>query len=307
MNFKFGKLIKKFFLALGVSLMCWSSFGTSYEGPNTSYEMGNQWCPKFEETEHDYYNKEDYDDEEKIIIDLIYGICLVVKGEQTNNENDVNRGMEILHYHADQQANIVANFIIAQYHFTGGTFKTLSDKNLDIAVHYYSRTLAIIKTYSNYPTRFYAPWERTDHMELLSYYKIPQAYIDMFYFGVTGDYEIRLLNSSSYEEEGLDTYPKYNKNIEAYIDLAIEHARNCRFLPNKPHFKRAKEHREICAMMEEKAMLLKEIQRERHRILSQDKCRDLISCPEIDEFNYELLNTYRSIGEEADRIFGRNQ
>ena len=300
------RVMKKFFLILGVSLMCWSSFGTVYK-------VGNQRCPNFEEAEHKYYNKEDYYDHEEdyIRLALVYAMCLVIKGEQTNNENDVSRGMEILHYHADQQANVVANFMIGEYHFTGGTFKELDNKNLDIAVNYFSRTLAIIKTFNNYPTPFYAPWEKYHGMEMFSYYQIAQSYIDMFYFGVAGDYRLRVLNSPSYEgDRDLETFPKYNKNIEAYIDLAIEHSRNCRFLPDKPHLIGVKAHRAICAMMEEKSKILKAAYRKYYQLLSQDRCKDVGSdeavfanCPEIDGINDEIISTYNSIGKEADRIF----
>ena len=74
-----------------------------------------------------------------VSVTLVYALCLLAKGEVTNNQYDVSKGMLILHG--------LANHWIAHYHFTGGSFKTnIADRNLDLAAHYYSRTLAIIKT-----------------------------------------------------------------------------------------------------------------------------------------------------------------
>ena len=87
-----------------------------------------------------------------VSVTLIYALCLLLKGEVTKNQDDVSKGMLILHGLADQHSNILANHWIAHYHFTGGSFKTnIADRNLDLAVDYYSRTLAIIKTYNSYP------------------------------------------------------------------------------------------------------------------------------------------------------------
>jgi len=73
-----------------------------------------------------------------------------------------------------------------------------------------------------------------------TYYFLPLVYLAMFYKGVAGDYRVRLLNSPSYEEDrDLETYPEYRDNIMGYINLAIEHAGNCKNLPLKSHFDKA--------------------------------------------------------------------
>jgi len=63
-------------------------------------------------------------------------------------------------------------------------------------------------------------------------------------------------------------------------------------------------------MYEEKAKLLKESYVKRQLILNQDRCKDIRSdetvfayCPEIDEAELKIVNTYDSIFEESNKIF----
>ena len=66
------------------------------------------------------------------------------------------------------------------------------------------------------------------------------AYLAMFYRGVYGDYSVRLLNSPSYEgDRDLKTYPEYRDNTMGYINLAIEHAGDCKNLPFKKYFSKS--------------------------------------------------------------------
>lgn len=134
----------------------------------------------------------------------------------------------------------------------------------------------------------------------------------MFYQGVAGDYNLRLMNSPSYEgPQDLTTYPKYNKSIMGYINRAIEHTRNCKNLPLKRHFNSFfyPYYIKACRMYEEKAKLLKEIQQKRHALFSQERCKDITPeivqahCPEMDVLDEELISTYNSIEDEKDKIF----
>ena len=146
-----------------------------------------------------------------------------------------------------------------------------------------------------------------------AYYMLPLIYLEMFYRGVYGDYSVRLLNSPSYEgDRDLEAYPEYRHNIMGYINLAIEHAGNCKNLPLKSHFRKttASYYIKVCAMYEEKAKLLKSAYMKRHHILNQDRCKDIGSdeivsayCPEIDEAVKKISDTYYSIFEESKKIF----
>ena len=70
----------------------------------------------------------------------------------------------------------LANYFIAEYHFSGGDFVSIADRNLDLAVKYYSRTLAIIKTYNSYPPLKYSMWEENHNIEMTAYYMLPLVY-----------------------------------------------------------------------------------------------------------------------------------
>ena len=155
-----------------LSLIAFFVFATS-PGFGTVYRTGNLGCSDFEDTERQY--KEQLNDPDPYVsVTLVYALCLLAKGEVTNNQDDVSKGMLILHGLADQHSNIVANYWIAEYHSTGGSFKTnIADRNLDLAAHYYSRTLAIIKTYNSYPPLIYSMWEQTDNIEMKTYYFLP--------------------------------------------------------------------------------------------------------------------------------------
>ena len=298
-------------IVLLLSAIAFFVFATS-PGFGTVYRTGNLGCGDFEDTERQY--KEQLNDPDPYVsVTLVYALCLLAKGEVTNNQDDVSKGMLILHGLADQHSNIVANYLIAEYHLSGGSFKTnIADRNLDLAAHYYSSTLAIIKTYNGYPPLIYSMWEQTDNIEMTAYYKLPIVYLAMFYKGVYGDYSVRLLNYPSYEgDRDLETYPEYRDNIMGYINLAIEHAGNCKNLPLKRHFEKPASPYfiKVCAMYEEKAKLLKSAYMKRQLILNQDRCKDIGSdetvfayCPEIDEAELKIVEIYDSIFKEIKEI-----
>ena len=297
-------------IVLLLSAIAFFVFATS-PGFGTRYKSGSFGCGDFEDTERQY--KEQLNDPDPYVsVTLVYALCLLLKGEVTNNQDNVSKGMLILHSLADQHSNIVANYWIAEYHLSGGDFKSLADRNLDLAADYYSRTLAIIKTYNSYPPLDYFMWEATDNIEMTAYYQLPLVYLAMFYKGVSGDYRVRLLNSPSYEgDRDLEAYPEYRNNIMGYINLAIEHAGNCKNLPLKRHFDKSSSpyYIKVCAMYEEKAKLLKSAYMKRQLILNQDNCKDIGSdetvfayCPVFYEVEQKIIDTYNSIFVEIKEI-----
>jgi len=298
--------MKKLVLLLGLSLISSSVFATVYDNG------GRIVCGDFEESER-IYLEEQRNNDFYMSTPLLYGLCLLAKGEVTGDRGLIHKGIEILDYlavHAPEN-NLVANYLLAEYNYNKYS-AFISDEHLDNAVMYYSRVIAMTQLYPHYPPLKYSKWEETDNMEMIAYYKLPRAYLEMFYNGVIGDYSVRLLNSASYEgDRDMPTYPKYRDKIMSSIDLAIEHARACKKLPIKPHFNKKISHLyiEICAMYYEKAMELKEIETRKQALLKKSRCKDLGSdeliasnCPEIQGLNNELISTYNSIGEEADRI-----
>ena len=297
-------------IVLLLSAIAFFVFATS-PGFGESYRSGSFGCADFEAEEKAYMEQLN-DPDPSVNVTLVYALCLLLKGEVTKNQDDVSKGMLILHGLADQHSNIVANYWIARYHLSGGDFKGIADRNLDLAAHYYSRTLAIIKTYNSYPHLEYFLWEGNHNIEMTAYYDLPLVYLAMFYRGVSGDYRVRLLNSPSYEgDRDLETYPEYRDNIMGYINLAIEHAGNCKNLPLKRHFHKSVSSYfiKVCAMYEEKAKLLKSAYMKRQLILNQDNCKDIGSdetvfayCPEFYEVEQNIIDTYNSIFKEIEEI-----
>ena len=298
--------MKRFILILGLSLMCYSSFA------GTNYKVGAEACFNFEEKEQ-AYQEQLYDPDPYVSVTLFYSLCLLLKGKRENNRAEIGQGIDLLHQLAYGGNSVVANFLLAEYHATAGTFKHIPDYNLEKAVEYYNRTLAIIKTYSNYPPPKYMLWEKRRSMELGAYYQLPRVYLVMFYVGFIGNYNIKLHASPSYEGNREDkTYPEYNQNIVHNIDRMIEHAWNCKEIKIKSHFKKdiALAYKKVCKVHYDKAKDLKRIHEEFHALLSQKRCNDIGSdemvfanCPEIDGLMEELNSTYNSIFEEAEVIF----
>ena len=299
--------MKRFILILGLSLMSYSSFA------GTNYEVGAENCQNFEDIEQAYQEQLATDQGPSVSVTLFYSLCLLLKGKTENNRAEINKGLDLLHDPAHIDSNVVANFFLAEYHGTGGTFLDTPDYNLEEAVEYYNRTLAIIKTYSHYPPPQYMLWEKRRSMELEAYYKLPRVYLGMFFVGFIGDYNIKLLASPSYEGNRKGkTYPEYNQNIVHNIDRMITHAGNCKEIKIKSHFEKdvASVYKKICGVYYEKAKALKSIHEEFHVLLSQKRCNDIGSdemvfanCPEIDRLMEEFYSTYDSIFDERDVIF----
>ena len=303
--------MKRFILILGLSLMSYSSFA------GTNYEVGAEYCPNFEEIEQ-AYQEQLYDTDPYVSVNLFYSLCLLLKGKTENNRAEIGQGIDLLHQLAYGGNSVVANFLLAEYHATAGTFEYTPDYNLEQAVEYYNRTLAIIKTYSNYPPPKYMLWEKRRSMELGAYYQLPSMYLKMFYLGFIGDYNIKILASPSYEEtrekprKDVKTYSEYNQHIIYNIDMAITHAGNCKELEIKSHFKKeiASAFKKVCGEYYDKAKDLKLIQGAIHNLLEEERCKDIGSdkivianCKEIEGLVEEFMSTYDSIFDEADVIF----
>lgn len=282
--------------------------------PAQSQTLGHERCADFEGTEKAYQDMQNLDlqphktmtKKEKMDTSLTYAICLLVKGQVTNNQNQVVLGMGILHSLSDDFGNLVASDYIATYHYTDGTFGVLSNTDLDIAAGYWSKTLAIIKLFRHYPPPIYEEWEERRAIEMWVYAYLPQVYLRMSFLGVTGDYNHKKINSSDYKgDRDLPMYSAYDQNIMGYINLAIEHAVTCSRLPRKAHFTQDvfPYVKKACGLYEKKARQLKTLQEQRWGLSSQDKCRDLADCPEMSALSEEFIDTYRSIVEERARIY----
>ena len=294
--------MKRFFLILGLSWYCCSGFATYYE-------VGGTPCYDFDGTEKEYYDQIN-DPDPFVSVILVYAGCLLVKGQATNNQSDIYKGLDIFYNLADNYSNVVANYYLAVYYYNGGTFKYVSNENLYLAADYFSRVLALIDRHVNYPAgTMYISWEKTGNIELPSYYNLPRIYMKAFYLGAYGDYNQRLLNSPTYDgDRDLDVYAKYNKDMMGNIDLAIELARNCKNLPMKSHFHVDEfyKYKKACALYEETSILMKEIQWKRLALLNENRCREDVfseEChTELEVLNDGIISAYSFMRKEVKRI-----
>ena len=280
------KVMIKFCMALLLSLFCYSSLATSYT-------RGDQTCGDFERTKR-YATITAVD---SLDVRLVYAMCLIVKGEAEGNRSEVNKGLSILYPLADNADNVAAAIFLADYHATGGTFRTLAGENLHTAMKYFLKTLAIIESFgNNYPTLEYLLWESDYSMELNAYLLVPELYLRMYLLGSIGDFSSRVLKSPSYKgDRDLKTHPEHNRSMVYYLERTIEHAGRCRYLRKKDHFNKDIYPRyvQICGIYQETAIILKELELKRYEIMSQSNCQDLTweenpTCPEITLANNEV-------------------
>ena len=200
------------------------------------------------------------------------------------------------------------------YFITGGTFKDFSEdeEELEDSLSHYFMTLAYINTLErNYPGIKYMFWEESFEIEMVSYYKVPVVYLIMYTLGVIGDHDFNLLKSPSYEgDRNLNTYEKFRRFTQGFIDKALDHAQGCINVPQKPYFNpnTYKVYRSVCQVIKQKTLKMKELEDERVKILGQhSNCQDLSesSCPEYYETQQKIWDKIDEFLDESKELFSR--
>ena len=261
-----------FILLLFFSLSSWAEI----------YTRGLESCD-FSVAEN-YYKQ----DSEDLSHQVLYAICLVIKGEDT-------QGVPMLYHLADHKSSVKANFFLADYLSTDGRFRNPTTKtNLDEAINYYFRTQAIIALIPNYPEPDYFFQEKNYQMELNSSYSVPRLYLAKYQLGAAGDYMKHLLQSPSYQGDLKDTFPKYNTFMRDSLNKVVDHAGQCANMPQKRHFNpnNYKANIESCQLLKDLALTLIPLEEKRQEILLQPHCEDLnkANCPEYYETHTEIHN-----------------
>ena len=291
--------MKKWILMLGVSFLCFSSFATDYKLPALS-------CINFEEIEEIYRQGTRTDAK------LGYASCLLVKGVSVEDQSLVTEGLKMLKEVVENEDHIVANYIYGLFHYTGGSFgETVAKKNLKLVEENFLKTLEYIKKNPFYPNEEYASWEETGAIEMGVYSKLPNVYLQMYYLSIIGDIHERL----KLEDE--DTFLEYRKDEDGiyysdtyYINLAKTHAKSCKDLGDKDHFREtAKLYQEACAMKLDMADKLIEIQEKRKTVL--ENCGEDVSektCfDEIHELTLEFADIYDFIFKESAKVHKKGE
>lgn len=170
----------------------------SFPGWANEYKRGYRSCDFI------YAEKEYRKDSERLINQVLYGKCLVIKGEDA-------RGLVLLYQLEDR--DVTASYFIAEYLMTDGQFGSSTTKDkIEEAIGYYLRTLALIALIPDYPEPDYLIRESYEQMELFSLYNIVSLYLKKYDLGIVGDYRKHLLQSPGYQgDRELSTYGAVEK------------------------------------------------------------------------------------------------
>ena len=135
------------------------------------YSRGNQACTDLSE----YFFKED---SENIYNQYMHASCLVIKGQDA-------LGMARIYHLADHNSHIPSSFFIGDYLSTDGKFNDqVTDTNIDEALKYYFRTLALIDLHPNYPGEEFNFYESEFQAELVSALHISNLYLNKYIVGI---------------------------------------------------------------------------------------------------------------------------
>ncbi len=232
---------------------------------------------------------------------FIWGTCTVISGDDEN-------GLEVLYDLANQHSHVSATFVIADYLGTDGRFALpRTEANINDAIEFYSRTVALIKSMSDYPGPDLGAYERNSQFELRSYSRIPLFYLKRYVLGVSGDAYRHLYRSPSYEgEKSEKTYPQYRDVTEDSLNKLIEHATECGYLPNKKHFDPALYEFVInnCNLKREIGLKLQPLEVRRQQILEQEQCQDLNqkNCPEYFETHEQIRKLRDNLDKKVEKL-----
>ena len=260
-----------------------------------NYKRGNQVCSDFAFAE-EYYRR----DPDDLYNRYMYATCLVIKGED-------NQGLPKLYTQADHHDSIQASLFLADYLSSDGKFDGyMTDVNLEEALHYYFRTLALIDLFPNYPGEDLYSYEIGFQSELRSSYRIPLMYIEKYNYGILNDSCKRAI-AHGYKKE-CPTHHGYDTTTMDSLKKVIQYTRECTSLPKKRHFRLNYYQASVkfCKILEEAASNLIPLENKRQQLLLRPDCQDIINCEdymdtydEIDQIRQEtregLKTTYREL------------
>ena len=229
------------------------------------YKRGNHSCSDLSE---EYY-RQDPDD---LYRRYMYASCLVIKGQD-------NQGLPELYTLADHHDSIQASYFLADYLGSDGQLNTyLTETNIEEALKYFFRTLALIDLSPYYPGEEYSIYELNFQAELGSTYYIPLLYVQKYMVGIMNDSCKRAI-AHGYKEE-CPTHHGYDTTTMDSLKKAIQYARECASLPKKRYFKEDyyQAIMKSCPNLEELASDLIPLEEKRQQLHLRADCQDLINC-----------------------------
>lgn len=259
------------------------------------FQRGYWFCSKKSE---EYYES----DPANIEYQYLYASCLVIKGRD-------DEGVPLLFDLCDHHSNLSSCFFLGDYLWTDGAFASLiTEKNLNEAIHYYFRTLVIIKLIPSYPEPDYFFHEKGHQMELRAIYSVPYLYLRKYHLGTIGNYREHLFQSPSYQgDTSKETYPQYNTLVLDSLNKALRFAKKCASLPQKRHFRPDFYQATVkaCDLMRETVLAMIPLEQKRREILLQPHCKDLNEtvCPEYYETHTEIYDIMTNSNQVALNLF----
>ena len=254
------------------------------------YERGDQACTDFSEEAYrsdpdDLYNRS------------AYASCLVIKGKD-------NEGLPELYTLADDHNDIPASYFIANYLRTNGKLDgTLTKTNIDEALTYFFRTLALIDLKPHYPGEEFRLYESVFQAGLGSWVELPILYLEKYKLGVGTDYCKRAIAHG------------YKENCPIYQDLEYttmdslkkirQYAGECAGLPQKRHFKYYYYQAVIgvCSVEEELASNVIPLEEKRLQVFLRPDCQNPLDCEDHDTLLNEIFDLYEQYLEKHHEIF----
>ncbi len=255
------------------------------------YERGNRVCTDFSEAE---YRR----DPDSISNRSMYASCLVIQGKD-------NEGLPELYTLADDHNYIPANYFIGKYLSSDGKFdSSLTRTNIDEALKYFFRTLALIDLYPNYPAgEDFHIYESVFQAELGSWIELPLLYLEKYKLGVFTDYCKRAIPHG------------FKKRCPIYQDLEYttidslkkirQYAGECAGLPTKRHFKHDYYHAVIgvCSVLEELASNVIPLDEKRLQVILRPDCQNPLDCEDYDTLLDEIFDLYEQYLEKHFELF----
>ncbi len=250
-----------------VSLLVFSWAGYANGENDNEYRRGNRACTDFSEQAY----KEDPED---LFHQFMQASCLVIKGQD-------EQGLPTIYHLSDHNSHIPASLFLGNYLSSDGTFTaTLTETNIDEALKYYYRTLALIDLSPNYPHyEDLHHYEYDVQAELKSLLQIPTLFAQKYRIGIMNDSCLKAV-AHGYTGD-CPTHHGYESLTVSSLEELLRYARECAATPRKKHHRKGyyMAVTRSCHSLEKMALDLMPLEQKRRALLLKDDCKNPADCP----------------------------
>ncbi len=264
--------------------------GSGWAGAK-EYRRGNQICTDLSE---DFFKE----DSENIYNQYAHAGCLVIKGQDA-------AGMPMIYHLADHESHIPSSFFIADYLRSDGQFnEQVTDTNIDEALKYFFRTLALIDLHPYYPGEEFNFYESEFQAELVSFSEIPNLYLNKYIIGIYSETCERAIQHGYQESCPILSEEDQRTTLDS-LNQALRFAQECAGLPEKRHFQPRlyQASMKSCADMVELVLDLIPLEEKRQQLLLREDCKDPIECSEYMDNYMQFFNLVEQHMERKTKFF----